>query len=84
MSGRFLCVDRNDAHLPEFFASRATAVIVAGPDLLHAFEFSIWLAYPLGWTMVSENRGALKTASLRSPSLVCIGSLEEDNLTPSL
>jgi hypothetical protein len=69
MSGRFLCVDRNDAHLPDFFASRATAVIVAGPDLLHAFEFPIWLDYPLGWTMVSENRGRSQNGKLEVAKL---------------
>jgi len=69
MSGRFLCVDRHDARLPDFFAARATAVIVATPDLLHAFELAIWLDYPLGWTMVSENRGRSQNGKLEVAKL---------------
>ena len=42
---------------------------VAEPDLLHDFEFAIWLDYPLGWSMVSQNQwrsenGKLEVAKL--------------------
>jgi hypothetical protein len=69
MSGRFLCVDRHDARLPDFFAPRATAVIVAGSELLQAFELAIWLDYPLGWTMVSEIRGRSQNGKLEVAKL---------------
>ena len=70
MNGRFfLCVDRDVARLPDFFVPRATVVNVAEPDLLHDFEFAIWLDYPLGWTMVSKNRGRSQNGMLEVAKL---------------
>lgn len=68
-SDLFVCVDRNEARLPNFFCSQAPVAIVLGSEMLGPLQLPIWLDYPVGWTMVAENRGRSERGKLEIAKL---------------